>query len=87
VRTEHLSATSFGDVERAVLAATDEALAGRRIGDATMAVLREHLDDDAVLELVAAIGTWSMISTVLRSLDVPLEDGVMAWPPDGAVPR
>ena len=77
---------SFGPVERAVLSATDEALAGPRISDATMATLRSHLEDDAVLELVAAIGTWSMISTVLRSLDIPLEDGVAPWPPDGAAP-
>ena len=77
---------AFGVVERAVLSATDEALAGERISDATMAVLRSHLEDDAVVELVAAIGTWSMISTVLRSLDVPLEDGVAPWPPDGVAP-
>jgi hypothetical protein len=27
-----------------------------------------------------------MISGILRSLDIPLEDGVGAWPPDGARP-
>ena len=80
------TSAAFGAVERAVLEATDEAIDGRRIGDATMAELRSHLDDDAVLELVAAIGTWSMISTVLRSLDIPLEDGVAPWPPDGVAP-
>jgi alkylhydroperoxidase family enzyme len=80
------SSGAFGPLEQAVLAATDEALAGARIADATMAVLREHLTDDAIIELVAAIGTWSMVSTVLRSLDVPLEDGVSPWPPDGLAP-
>ena len=77
---------AFGPLERAVLEATDEALGGQRISDATMAALRSHLEDDSVLELVAAIGTWSMISTVLRSLDIPLEDGVAPWPPDGVAP-
>lgn len=81
------SSPAFGDLERAVLEATDEALVGRRIADATMTRLRAELEDDAVVELVAAIGTWSMISTVLRSLDVPLEEGVAAWPPDGVAPE
>jgi alkylhydroperoxidase family enzyme len=80
------SSGAFGPLEQAVLAATDEALAGARIADATMAALREHLTDHAIIELVAAIGTWSMVSTVLRSLDVPLEDGVSPWPPDGLAP-
>ncbi|MCZ6710626.1 MAG: carboxymuconolactone decarboxylase family protein, partial [Gammaproteobacteria bacterium] len=35
------------------------------------------------VELVAAIGNWSLIAQLLKSLQVPLEDGVEAWPPDG----
>jgi hypothetical protein len=27
-----------------------------------------------------------MISSLLRSLEIPLEDGVEAWPPDGRQP-
>ena len=80
------AAPAFGPLERAVLEATDQALDGERIGDATLAAIRAHLGEDEVLELVAAIGTWTMISTVLRSLDVPLEDGVEPWPPDGRSP-
>ena len=40
------------------------------------------LEDDALLELVAATARWSTLSTVLRLLDVPLESGLAAWPPD-----
>lgn len=76
----------FGEAERLVLAATDRCLAGGAVEEETVAELRRHLGDDATIELVAAIGTWSMISTLLRSLDVPLEDGVEAWPPDGTRP-
>jgi hypothetical protein len=32
------------------------------------------------------IGTWRMVSTVLKTLEIPLEDGVMPWPPEGRVP-
>ncbi|MGH9096874.1 MAG: carboxymuconolactone decarboxylase family protein [Acidimicrobiales bacterium] len=74
--------SGLGELERAALAAVDECLAGRRISDQVMATLRHHLTDDAVVELVAAIGAWSMVSMLLRSLDVPLEDGVGEWPPD-----
>lgn len=77
----------FGPAERAVLTATDETLRDGRISDETWAACTEHLGDDAArLELVAAIGTWRMIAALLRTLDVPLEDGVDPWPPDGRAP-
>lgn len=75
----------FGAVERAVLAATDEVLEGGRIRPSTWAACEDHLRDrEVMLELIAVIGTWRMVSSILRSLDVPLEDGVEPWPPDGA---
>ena len=36
-----------------------------------------------LLELVVAIGNWRLFSSLLRSLEVPLEEGVAPWPPDG----
>ena len=77
----------FDDRDRAVLAATDETLADGRISDATWGECCRHLPSEPErIELVAAIGCWRMISSVLRSLEVPLEDGVEPWPPDGASP-
>jgi alkylhydroperoxidase family enzyme len=76
----------FDELDRAVLSATDQALAGARIDEPTMDTLRSRLSDDAVIDLVSAIGTWTMISTLLRSLDVPLEDGMQSWPPEGEAP-
>jgi len=77
---------SFDDLERAVLEATDECLGGGRIDDPVMEVLQDRLSAEAIVELVAVIGSWTMVSTLLRSLDVPLEDGVASWPPHGAAP-
>lgn len=79
----------FGPAERAVLAATDETIADGAISAATWEACVEHVSSDrqVLLELVAAIGTWRMVSSILRSLDVPLEDGVQSWPPDGKGPR
>lgn len=77
----------FGPVEQAVLAATDETLEAGTISKETMAQCAEHLEGDAVvIELVIAIGNWRLFSGLLRSLDVPLEDGVTPWPPDGLAP-
>jgi hypothetical protein len=39
-----------------------------------------------LIELVTAIGAWRMIASILRTLQVPLEDGVASWPPDGRSP-
>ena len=81
------SSDRFDDRDRAVLAATDETLQDGRISDATWAECCRHLPSaDDRIELVAAIGCWRMVSSLLRSLEIPLEDGVEAWPPDGATP-
>jgi len=78
----------FGPAERAVLAATDETLADGTISDETWNACVEHVSPEPaiLLELVSAIGLWRMVSGLLRSTDVPLEDGVAPWPPDGATP-
>jgi len=78
----------FGPAERAILAATDETVERGAISDATWAACAEHVGRDPVvlLEVVGVIGVWRMVSSMLRSLDVPLEDGVESWPPDGRGP-
>jgi alkylhydroperoxidase family enzyme len=49
---------------------------------------REFGGDQAMLiELVTAISGWRMIASILHSLQVPLEDGVASWPPDGVPPH
>jgi len=73
--------------DRAVLAATDETLERGAISAETWSNCTAELPSvEEQLELVGAIGTWRLISQLLRSLDVPLEDGVSPWPPDGAAP-
>lgn len=80
-------ATRLSAADRAVLAATDETLEQGSISDATWAECCKHLATDAErIELVLAIGNWSLFSQLLKSLAVPLEDGVAPWPPDGKAP-
>lgn len=78
----------FGNAERAVLAATDDVVRDGVVGDESWAACqREFGADHAVLiELVTAIGAWRMVASILHSLQVPLEDGVASWPPDGQSP-
>jgi alkylhydroperoxidase family enzyme len=79
---------AFGPAERAVLAATDDVVRdGAVSAESWAACQREFGGDPAVLvELVTAIGAWRMVASILHSLQVPLEDGVASWPPDGRPP-
>jgi hypothetical protein len=45
-----------------------------------------HGDRMVLIELVTAIGAWRMVASMLLSLNVPLEDDVFSWPPDGRSP-
>lgn len=77
----------FSNADRAVLAATDETLEKGAISPETWALCRHHLGgSEELLELTAAIGAWRLISSLLQSVDIPLEEGVTSWPPDGRMP-
>jgi len=79
--------THWSPGDRAILAATDDTLEHGAVSAATWAECEAALPDvEERLELLGAIGAWRMVSQILRSLEVPLEEGVAAWPPDGAAP-
>ncbi|MGO9224055.1 carboxymuconolactone decarboxylase family protein [Mycobacterium sp.] len=82
------SHAGFGPVERAVLAATDDVVRDGSISQQNWAACERELRGDAavLLELVTAIGAWRMVASILHSLEVPLEEGVSSWPPDGRPP-
>jgi alkylhydroperoxidase family enzyme len=77
------AADCFDERERSVLAATDELLATGDLSDECWTRCEAELGRDASVDLVAAVGTWRLISTLARGLRVPLEEGVASWPPDG----
>lgn len=78
----------FDEADLAVLSATDETLDTGTISAATWARLEEHLHSaEERLELVVAIGNWRLFSSMLRSLEIPLEAGLESWPPNGRGPR
>ncbi|OBH98049.1 carboxymuconolactone decarboxylase family protein [Mycobacterium sp. E2733] len=78
----------FGAGERAVLAATDDVVRDGAVSAASWAACERELGGDTtvLIELVTAIGAWRMVASLLQSLQVPLEEGVASWPPDGRSP-
>jgi alkylhydroperoxidase family enzyme len=78
----------LSDLDKAVMKATDETLDQGMISDATWAELAGKISThEELIELVVAIGNWSLFSQLLKSLKIPLEEGVVAWPPDGKAPK
>ena len=78
----------YSAADRAVLAATDETLEDGAISPSTFAECSRELGStEATLELVVAIGNWRLFSSMLRSLEIPLEDDLNPWPPDGVAPQ
>jgi len=68
------TADNLSDADKAVLRATDECLERGFIQDDTWAEVCRHVQSDAErVELVIAIGNWSLFAQLLQSLDVPLE--------------
>ena len=81
------NATNLTEADRAILAATDEMLAGGKITDATWAECCKHVPTKAEqVEMVVCIANWIMFSNILRTLEIPVEDGVLVWPPNGEKP-
>ena len=77
----------FGSAERAVLAAADDTCDRGKISDDVWAQCSRELKAPAVLvEMVVAIGNWTMFAQLLRSLEVGIEEGATPWPPDGKAP-
>ena len=78
----------FGPAERAVLAAADDTCQQGKISDAVWAECARELKEPAVLvEMVVAIGNWTMFAQLLNSLEVDIEEGAKPWPPDGKAPK
>ena len=75
------------DADRAVLQATDEMIESGKISDDTWTECCRHVPAPAEqVEMVVCIANWIMFSNLLRPLEIPVEDGVASWPPDGKKP-
>lgn len=81
------SANCFTELEQAVLAATDDLLDNKKISAVIWEQLKRHFKTDkALIELVVCIGNWHMFALILNGLEVPLDQGMVSWAPDGMGP-
>lgn len=66
---------AYDDADRAILAYVDAlVLEHGRVADASFARLREHLPDEAILELTYLIATYAMHATICRALRLEYDD-------------
>src|SRR5215472_12439281 len=73
--------------DKAILAATDQCLAGKSLSDAAWSEVVTYVTEPGQqVEFVVAMGNWIMFSLLFRSLRIPLAEGIMVWPPDGVAP-
>lgn len=79
--------SGFDEKDRAVLKAVDDTVRFGAISQQVWEELAGLFNEVTLVELVGAIGTWYMVSFILRTLDVPLDEGDTPWPPDGAGPQ
>jgi len=65
--------TSFNDIERAVLQYTEEVSQNVEVKDETFRALRQHLDEQSIVELTLSIGYWGMVARLLVALQVDID--------------
>ncbi|MEM7285111.1 MAG: carboxymuconolactone decarboxylase family protein [Actinomycetota bacterium] len=76
---EGSAAPGWSETDRLVLQATDELHENKVIGDDTWAALGEHFSDQQMMDLVFAVGQYTLVSMALRTLGVPLDDFLEGW--------
>ncbi len=79
--SERIAATVHGPAdapcwsadEQALLAAVDDLVDRRTIGETAWSSLAQHFDEAQILEVIALAGYYHTISFLCRALDLPLE--------------
>lgn len=66
--------------DEALIALADEICADDCASDATFAALRKRWSNAELVELVALVGFYRMVSSLLNTLGVQPEDGLPGWP-------
>lgn len=79
--TRPLELGSWSASDRALLEMVDDLYRDDCVSDATWADLLAHFDHHAILECMAATLFYRMVSGILNSCGVELDEGVPGWPP------
>ena len=87
VRGDWRTSTHFGDDEKTLLAAVDSLIEQGTLSSDLVSECLERLGRNATIELTTAVGAWRLVSKVTNALEIPLEEGISSWPPDGKRPQ
>lgn len=78
--TRPLGEREWAPADRAAIQVADDLYADDCVTDATWAEVLEHFTAAQVVELIAAAGCYRMVSGLLNSCGVALDEGVPGWP-------
>ncbi|HJR26043.1 MAG TPA: carboxymuconolactone decarboxylase family protein, partial [Acidimicrobiales bacterium] len=72
-------ADGWDDLERALLAAVDELLAGADVHDMTWATLAAHLDPQQLLDVVFTVGAYDLVAMAFKTFGVEPDEDLLAY--------
>ncbi len=75
----------FSDLQKLVIAFTDEVVKNVKASDATFAAVNKALGHEATVELTIAIGYYMMVSRFLETMGVDGEEGQAEWLPTARI--
>ena len=73
-------AAGWNELDQLLLRATDELHSDAFISDPTWKALSEHLSQHQMIDLVFAVGQYNLVSMVLNTLGVQLDEGIPGFP-------
>lgn len=81
------NSNALNDLDKIVMQAVDDTLEhGCILTETWKGLGTQGLDDQQKLEVIACIANWRGFSQLLRSLEIPLDEGLSSWPPNGIAP-
>ncbi len=69
----------WNELDRLILSATDQLHHEKNINDETWEELRKHWGEKQLMDLVFAVGQYTLVSMALRTFGVPLDDFLSGW--------
>ncbi len=66
--------------DRTLVAAVDQLVADHDLDDATWAALSASRSAEQVLDIIFTVGQYTLVSTALRTLRVPIDEGMPGFP-------
>ena len=71
----------WNQLDSLVLKATDELHAEKQISEETWTSLLEFWSEQQLMDLVFAVGQYTLVSMALKTFGVPLDDFLTGWDP------